>query len=111
MTIQIRSLEPMPTRPCRYCLAMQDDSVFADFDVDDNGCVYIVRISYDGYGCCHPDKNGMPGVMGSEMSESFITLIEKNDLNKTEASSILSQYLKENKEVFWEDALRDHELI
>ena len=111
MTIQIRSFDPMPTRPCRYCLAMQDDSVFVDFDIDDNGCLYIIRISYDGYGCCHPKNNGTLGVMGGETTKHFIKLIEGNDLNKTEASTILSQHLKQNKEVIWEDALRDHGLI
>jgi len=101
----------MPTRPCRYCLALQDDSVFADFDVSENGCLYIVRISYDGYGCCHPEENNKPGVLGSEMSKRLIELIERNNLEQTEASNILSRYLKDNKESLWEDALRDHELI
>lgn len=50
--IDIRIAEPIPTRPCHFMLGMQDDCVFADFDIDENGCLYLVRISYDGYGCC-----------------------------------------------------------
>jgi hypothetical protein len=32
--IAIRLVSPMSTRPRRFCLALQDDSVFADFGVD-----------------------------------------------------------------------------
>lgn len=101
----------MPTRPCRYCLALQDDSVFADFDVDENGCLYIVRISYDGYGCCHPEGNNKPRSLNRVLSKRLIELIEGNNLEQPDASNILSQYLKDNKEALWEDALRDHRLI
>ena len=45
------------------------------------------------------------------MSKRLIKLIEGNHLEQTEASNIRSQYLKDNKESLWEDALRDHELI
>ncbi len=56
----------MPTRPCQYCLAMQNDSVFADFGVDEKGCLYLLRISYDGYGCCEPEEQSNLGVIGKE---------------------------------------------
>ena len=41
----------LPTRPCRYCLGLQDDSVFADFDIDNKGQAFLFRISFDGIGC------------------------------------------------------------
>jgi hypothetical protein len=41
----------LPTRPCRFCLSLQGASVFADFDVDADGRVFAVRVSFDGYGC------------------------------------------------------------
>ena len=35
MRINAETYPPMlPTRPCRFCLSLQHDSVFADFDVD-----------------------------------------------------------------------------
>ncbi len=45
--------EPMPSRPCRVCLSLEEGSVFADFDVNPkSGCLYLARISFDGHGCC-----------------------------------------------------------
>ncbi|MFV0468707.1 MAG: hypothetical protein ACK5MK_07260 [Dysgonomonas sp.] len=61
--MDIRRYELMPTRPCDYGLASQGDSVFADFGISEKGSLYLVRISYDGYGCCEP-KNVI-----SEMDE------------------------------------------
>jgi hypothetical protein len=109
--IHIRSFEPMPTRPCRYCLALQDDSVFADFDVDQNGCLYLVRISFDGYGCCHPDTKIKLGKIDNKKSERLIKQIEANDFEAPEASQILSEFLNENRGALWEDALKEHGLI
>lgn len=101
----------MPTRPCRYCLALQDDSVFADFELDENGCLYLVRISFDGYGCCEPDSKTKLGRLNREQSKLLIELIEANNFKKPTASQILSEYLKENRKFLWEDALSDHGLI
>ncbi len=109
--IQIRLDQPMPSRSCAYCLAMQDDSVFADFDIDENSCLYIVRISYDGYGCCVPNKNNKPNTLNSEASKRLIKFIEENDLENVEARDIIVQYFRDNKDCLWEDALRDHQLI
>ncbi|MCB1755798.1 MAG: hypothetical protein KDJ38_09760 [Gammaproteobacteria bacterium] len=109
--MKIRSQSPMSTRPCQYCLAMRDDSVFADFGVDERGCLYILRISYDGYGCCHPEHEKKPGVMNKEASKQLIALVESNELAKPEASSILREYFQENQEMLWPEALKVHGLI
>ena len=90
---------------------MQGDSVFADFEVDENNCLYVVRISYDGYGCCHPEKNKQPGVIDPESSRQLIELIEGNELGNPEATAILRGYFKENKESLWEEALEEHGLV
>ena len=111
MNIQIRSFPPMPTRPCRYCLSMQDDSVFADFNVDENGCLYILRISYDGYGCCTLDSKIKIGKIDKIKSESVINQIEANNFESLEMIQIIREYFQENKEFLWEDALKDHDLI
>ena len=108
--MQIRNFEPMPSRPCQYCLALQDNSVFVDFDIDQNGCLYIVRISFDGYGCCtiNPKKTKK---LNSKKSKKLIRIIEENKLATPEASQILSTYFYENRELLWEDALNEHYLI
>lgn len=101
----------MPTRPCRYCLALQDDSVFADFNVDEIGCLYLVRISFDGYGCCSLDSKIKIGRIEKFKSDSLIMQIEANDFENPEASKILKEYFRDNMESLWEDALKDHDLI
>ena len=44
-------LYKMPeSRPCDYCFSLLDGSVFVDFEIKD-ALSYLVRISFDGYGC------------------------------------------------------------
>ncbi|MCW5956649.1 MAG: hypothetical protein KIT61_08685 [Pyrinomonadaceae bacterium] len=88
---------------------MQDDSVFADFDVDEEGCVRLVRISFDGYGCCRTADN--ISSMSPEMSSKWIDLVEANNVTSEDLSGILSKYFRENRDVIWEDALLEHELL
>ena len=101
----------MPTRPCKYCLAFQDDSVFADFDMNQKGGLYLVRISFDGYGCCHPNLKIGISELNTEKSRKLIKNIEANSLETSEVAEILREYFRQNKAALWEDALRDHELI
>jgi hypothetical protein len=101
----------MSTRPCRYCLAIKDDSVFIDLDVDDKGCLFLVRISFDGYGCCEPNKNKPIGKISESKSKKLIKQIKANKFEILESQKILTEYLSKNKEYLWEDALQEHELI
>ncbi|ADZ90668.1 hypothetical protein [Marinomonas mediterranea] len=107
--MDIRKFEPIPTRPCKYCLALQEDSVFADFDVDPNGCLYLVRISFDGYGCCEPQTEIKE--MDVVSSEILKACIENNSFQSPEIISILRKYFRENRFALWEEALVEHELI
>lgn len=109
--MNIRKFEPMETRPCHYCLALQDDSVFADFDINENENLFLVRISFDGYGCCHPSSKIRIGEINKKQSKRLIKLIESEEFKTTEASEIISNYLTENKSALWEDALIKHGLI
>lgn len=111
MTIQIRSFPPMPTRPCRYCLAFQDDSVFADFDTDESGCLYLVRISFDGYGCCYPNSHKELDKIAIDKSRRLIKQIVADDFACHEASETIREYLWAIRASLWEDALKDHGLI
>jgi hypothetical protein len=107
--LDIRKYQPMPTRPCKYGLAFQDDSVFADFDVCENGNLYLVRISYDGYGCCEPQEK--ISEMDDITSSQLISAIESNSLDSPEINEILSRYFQLNRAALWEDALIEHGLI
>ena len=83
MSIEIRKVDDVPaTRPCRYCLGLQDDSVFADFDIDSEGRVFLVRISFDGYGCYEAGATRMK----PEMSRRWIELVETDNVGSVEMS-------------------------
>jgi hypothetical protein len=41
------------TRPCRFTLALDESSVLADFDVNPDGLISLLRVSFDGYGALH----------------------------------------------------------
>jgi len=97
----------MPTRPCRFCLGMQDDGVFADFDADDEGAVFLRRISFDGYGCC----SGEFQKMSVDDSRSLLSAVERGLVETREIETLLRSYFRENAGVIWDDALMTHALL
>ena len=108
--MEIRKFEGMPpSRPSCYCLTLQDDSVFADFDLDEQSRVFLIRISFDGYGCCETTE--FARTMSSEDSKDFVALIEADRVDSAEMISILAAFFKANSDVIWQDALLDHGLI
>ena len=105
----IRKVDDMPaSRPSRYCLALQDDSVFADFDTDERGRVYLLRISFDGFGCC---DTSAASHMSADTSARFVRLLENGGIKTQELASILENYFRENEGVVWKDALKEHGLL
>ena len=108
--MEIRKFDSMsPSRSSRYCLSLQDDCVFADFDIDDQGRIFLLRISFDGYGCCETVEFARS--MSAEDSNEFVTLIETERVNSPKMRAILSRFLTDNSDVIWKDALLEHELI
>lgn len=101
----------MPTRPCKYCLSFQDDSVFADFEKDELGHLYLVRISYDGYGCCNLEQEDEHVKISSASSAALIEFIENEDLSNPALVNGVMDYLHEIKDRIWPDALKYHGLI
>ncbi len=104
MPIESRITPAMPSRPCRLCLALQDDSVFADFDADENGRLYLRRISFDGYGCCHS-----PSGIG-KMSDSDTSIL-LGEPTPHQIEAVLLGYFRQNAGLLWIDALEEHGLI
>jgi len=97
----------MDSRPCRFCLSLQDDSVFADFDVDEEGHAFLRRISFDGYGCCSGDFKKMAHADSRVLIES----VERGSVQDPKIEVVLRTYFEENAGVIWEDALASHELL
>src|SRR5438552_412459 len=100
---------PALTRPCRFCLCLQGGCVFADFDVDSDGRVYLVRISFDGYGCCTTERKVLR--MSLHDSQTLVKLVDTDDLNRDEVREILYRYFNQNQNVIWQDALLEHQLL
>ena len=98
-----------PTRPCHFCLCLQGGSVFADFNIDSDGRVYLVRISFDGYGCCATE--GKVARMPLDESHTLVKLVNTDDVNRDEIREILYRYFDQNQNVIWQDALVEHELL
>lgn len=108
--IEIRLSEPVNTRPCLFSVGMQDDSVFADFDKSTDGSLYLVRISFDGYGCCNLEAPFT--YLSAEESEHLISSLEKTHWTTTsEISDILRAYFSTVRGKVWEDALNQYGLI
>lgn len=104
--MEIVLYEPMSTRPCRFSLGLQNDSVFADFDVD-GALVFLVRISYDGFGCCHAPA-GIERMTPAD-SAALLAMVETEAL--TDAAPILRRYFRLVQDVVWPDALAEHRLV
>jgi hypothetical protein len=109
--IQIRSYKPPHTRPCQYGLAFHDDSVFADFNVNENGSLYLVRISFDGYGCCYPNAQEKLAEISVDNSKYLIKQMEADDFADPIVSKIIREYFSAIRASLWEDALKDHGII
>ena len=111
LDVNVRRTKPMPSRPCRFCLSLQEDSVFADFDEDDDGRLYLTRISFDGYGCHRLPVSSGIGRMPPTVSARIRCAAEEAVLDDPLLSRALRSYFADNAPPLWEDALRDHDLI
>ena len=100
---------PAGTRSCSFCLSLQGGSVFADFDIDPGGCVYLVRISFDGYGCCVPDGD-IPRLTAQE-SRTLLNLLDLDEVDVDQMREILRLFFDRSKGVLWADALAEHGLL
>ena len=107
--VDIALYPPMlPNRPCRFCLSLQRGSVFADFDVDSDGRVFAVRISFDGYGCCRAPAD--VGRMSVRDSEALLAMVQQGSIDAA-AALPLRAYFQQNRDAFWSDALAHHGLL
>jgi len=99
------------TRPCRMALCLNLGSVFADFDVDAaTGNVFLVRISFDGYGCCDAPPSQI-GMMTVEDSKALLEMAERGVIDAAALEPILRRYFRANEQLLWSDALREHDLV
>ena len=102
--------ETMPhTRKADYYLGCLDSSVFLDFNRSEDNLIYLVRISFDGYGCCNLDERAKH--LNHEDSQKFIEEIKKEKLNQETIVTLVKEAIKINKEHIWTDAIEEFGLI
>jgi hypothetical protein len=108
MSMAIQVFPVMPTRPCSFCLSLQGDSVFADFDTDDDGLISLRRISFDGFGCCRVESTKK---MSSGDSQLLLDAIARGELESVQVEDVLRRYFRGSKDGIWSDALAEHDLL
>lgn len=109
MEIDVWSWGPN-TRPCRVALSLTGGAVFADFDADaTTGEVFLVRISFDGYGCCKAPPE--VGRLGVEESKVLLETSQRGVVDRAALDPILRRYFRANAHLLWDDALREHDLM
>lgn len=108
MSIAIQTCSVMESRPCSFCLCLQDGSVFADFDADDQGIIALRRISFDCYGCCNVDALL---TMSADDSRRLLDAIAHGDFESTQIERVLRQFFREHQRILWIDALTAHDLL
>lgn len=97
------------SRQADYYLGYDGGSVFIDFNNGENGCVYLVRISFDGYGCCHLRENVTP--MDTLESAQFKDILNAPSIDQPALHEIVKRTVHINKALLWEDALKEYSLV
>ena len=97
------------SRLADYYLGYFGGSVFIDFDNCEDQLIRIIRISFDGYGCCDLGNKAIP--MNKDDSQSFREIIESGLSNPSLLYSIIKKTIFINKELIWEDVLMEYELL
>lgn len=71
--------------------------------------MYVVRISFDGFGCCVTDEKVTR--LPLDESHTLVQMVDTDDVNRDEIREILYRYFDQNKTAIWREALEDHELL
>jgi hypothetical protein len=100
----------MPSsRPADYYLGYMDGCVFIDFNNYEAGSVRLVRISFDGYGCCELGEKSIP--LEESDSLRFKDIISKDTIVQNQLLTIVKEAIRLNRKLIWEDALEKYNLI
>lgn len=97
------------SRKADYYLCCLDNSVFIDFNRSSENKIFLVRISFDGYGCCN--LNGVKSHLSVEDSQRFLVEMDKKILNQEIITELVLKAIQINKEFIWNDALEKYNLI
>ncbi len=99
------------TRPCSFTLALDGGSVFADFDVDPDGLISLLRVSFDGYGAWRPAQGQLTTTMDPRDAAALQRARDEATLNSDEVRMLLRRYFHANSGLIWSDALEQYGLL
>lgn len=100
----------MPSsRKADFYLGCLDGCVFLDFNLTNNKLISLLRISFDGYGCCNLADNG--NTLDFEKSKCFIEEVTKDEIDQEKLTPLIKEIIKINKEHIWNDALDKYNLL
>ena len=97
------------SRKADYYLCCLDSSVFIDFNSSPDNEISLIRISFDGFGCCNID--GKAKKLNLMDSKQFIEELNKEALNQIAITDVVNKAIKINNEFIWTDALEKYGLI
>lgn len=106
---ELFSITTMPSsRPAHYYLCYLDGCVFMDFNKIGAEGIQLIRISFDGYGCCNV-KNALP--MNPADAQDFKAMMKAGVLNQSLLMTIIKKTVMDNKALLWKDALTEYKLL
>lgn len=97
------------SRKADFHLGCLDGSVFIDFNQSGDNLISLVRISFDGYGCCNLDNKTKS--LSPELSKQFLIEITKDELDQDILTTLVKEIIRINKKSLWTDALEEYKLI
>ena len=81
----------------------------ARFNISNDRLISLVRISFDGYGCCNLDDSAES--LNVTDSQEFLIEIEKEILHQETICFLVKKIVKMNKDLIWQDALEEYGLL
>lgn len=97
------------TRKADYYLCCLNGSVFIDFNSSNKNEISLVRISFDGFGCCSLNKKAKK--LNMKGSQKFIQEMKQSELNQESITELVKKAIRINKKFIWSDALERYKLI
>lgn len=97
------------TRPADYYLSCLGGCVFIDFNLGDNGLIYLRRISFDGYGCCSLGQETTP--LSAPDSDLFQRTYSQDEIGQKTMTRLIKTATKLNESLFWDEPLREYGLL
>jgi hypothetical protein len=97
------------SRKADFYLGCLEGSVFLDFNYTTTKRINLLRISFDGYGCCELGNEAK--CLDEQSSKEFIHEIGKDILDQEKIPKLVLDLIRLNKDNIWTDALEEYKLV